>query len=114
MPRTTATARRRISRTLIDTDLPPREPEGCRFIGGELYGTIEWDPKVVHLFQGKNEHLHVQAVWVYNEAAKRNPLNATILDFLLENPKLIPEHWRENERGQTRFIYFCGSRFRDE
>lgn len=107
-------ALRKSASLYIDSDLPPREPEGYRFVSGDFYGMIQWDPQSIHLFQGRNERLHVEALWVFEEAAKRKPVNATVLDFLLDHQELIPEHWKENERGQTRFIYFCGSVFRSE
>lgn len=39
-------------------------------------------------------------------------LNANILDALVENPHLIPDDWKADEDGNTRFIYFWGTIYR--
>lgn len=39
-------------------------------------------------------------------------LNACVLDYLLLHPELIPEDWKKDENGNTRFIYFWGTVFR--
>lgn len=39
-------------------------------------------------------------------------MNACFLDFLLENPELIPETWRKkNERGEAVFVIFWGTTY---
>jgi hypothetical protein len=40
-------------------------------------------------------------------------LNSNVLDYLYDHPELFPEHWKKDEKGETRFIYFWGSIFRD-
>lgn len=39
-------------------------------------------------------------------------LNACVLDYLLENPNLIPEDWKKDANGNIRFVYFWGTIFR--
>lgn len=36
-------------------------------------------------------------------------LNANVLDYLLAHPELIPDSWKKDENGNTRFIYFWGT-----
>jgi len=40
-------------------------------------------------------------------------LNSNVLDYLYDHPELFPEHWKKDENGETRSIYFWGSIFRD-
>jgi hypothetical protein len=40
-------------------------------------------------------------------------LDPRILDALFENPHLIPESWKMDEKGRTRFIFFWGAGYRD-
>ena len=49
---------------------------------------------------------------LYKELSCKPVLNANILDFLLKNPQLIPESWKQDENG-TRYIYFWGTIYRD-
>lgn len=39
-------------------------------------------------------------------------LNACVLDYLLLHPELIPENWKKDENGNTRYIYFWGTVYR--
>ena len=39
-------------------------------------------------------------------------LNSNVLDYLFDHPELFPEHWKKNENGETRYIFFWGSIFR--
>jgi len=40
-------------------------------------------------------------------------LNSNVLDYLYEHPEFFPEHWKKDENGDTRYIFFWGSVFRD-
>lgn len=40
-------------------------------------------------------------------------LNSNVLDYLLDHPKLYPEHFKKDENGETRYIFFWGSISRD-
>ncbi|MFA6404756.1 MAG: hypothetical protein WCW03_02040 [Candidatus Paceibacterota bacterium] len=46
------------------------------------------------------------------ELAKQRVLNANVLDYLLKNPHLIPEAWKKDENGNTRYIFFWGTIYR--
>jgi hypothetical protein len=39
-------------------------------------------------------------------------LNANMLDYLLKNPHLIPEVWKKDENGNTRYVFFWGTVYR--
>jgi hypothetical protein len=36
-------------------------------------------------------------------------LNSNVLDYLFDHPELFPEHWKEDEKGEIRCIFFWGS-----
>jgi hypothetical protein len=40
-------------------------------------------------------------------------LNSNVLDYIYDHPELFPEHWKKNEDGGIRYIFFWGSIFRD-
>lgn len=40
-------------------------------------------------------------------------LNAAVLDYLLAHPELIPESWKRDEEGNTRYIFFWGTIYRN-
>jgi hypothetical protein len=39
-------------------------------------------------------------------------LNSNVLDYLFDHPELFPEHWKKDDNGDTRCIYFWSSVFR--
>ena len=39
-------------------------------------------------------------------------LNSNVLDYIYNHPELFPEHWKKDENGKNRFIFFWGSIFR--
>ena len=36
-------------------------------------------------------------------------LNANLLDYLYEHPELIPESWKKDASGNTRYMFFWGT-----
>ena len=48
-----------------------------------------------------------------DELTGKPVLNANLLDALYDSPHLIPEDWKADENGNTRYIFFWGSIFRD-
>ena len=47
-----------------------------------------------------------------DELTGKPVLNANELDALYDNPHLIPEDWKKDERGNIRFIFFWGTIYR--
>jgi hypothetical protein len=47
------------------------------------------------------------------EGADQVLLNSNVLDYLYDHPELFPEHWKKDDAGETRFIFFWGSIFRN-
>ena len=40
-------------------------------------------------------------------------LNANVLDYLLAHPELIPDEWKKDTNGNTRYIFFWGTIYGD-
>ena len=47
------------------------------------------------------------------ELTDKPVLNANLLDAVADNPHLIPEDWKKDEDGNTRFIFFWATIYRD-
>lgn len=47
------------------------------------------------------------------ELSGKKVLNANVLDYLLAHPELIPEAWKEKTNGNTTYIFFWGTVYRD-
>ena len=47
------------------------------------------------------------------ESGEQVLLNSNVLDYLYDHPELFPEHWKKDENGVTRYLFFWGSIFRD-
>lgn len=47
------------------------------------------------------------------ERMKGKSLNSNVFKHLLDNPKLIPESWKEKVNGYIKYIYFFGTVLRD-
>ncbi len=46
------------------------------------------------------------------EVSKQPVLNANVLDYLREHPQLIPDSWKVDGNGNTRYIFFWGTVYR--
>lgn len=46
------------------------------------------------------------------EVSKKEILNANVLDYLLAHLELIPKHWKKDENGNIRYIFFWGTIYR--
>jgi hypothetical protein len=47
------------------------------------------------------------------ELADKPVLNANVLDYLREYPKLIPDSWKTDANGNIRYIFFWGTIYRN-
>jgi hypothetical protein len=46
------------------------------------------------------------------EGGEQVLLNSNVLDYIYDHPELFPEHWKKDENGEIRYIFFWGSVFR--
>jgi hypothetical protein len=49
---------------------------------------------------------------LFEELKKHSVLNANVLDYLLKHPHLIPETWKMDENGNSRYVFFWGTVYR--
>ena len=90
----------RLTRHTIDSDKDPMAPDGWEVKEHEKGGKWKWDSAQVSLHPFKREQ-------DATETAGMLFLNATELDYLLVNPRLIPEEWKDKT------IVFRGTRYCD-
>ena len=102
---------------IIDCDADPFLPNGCKVEEHQKGGQWKWDPKQVKFFlsDGQKGGKTIEGNKLRKELAKKSVFNANVLDYLLAHPHLIPEEWKKDEQGNTRYIFFWGTiyRFRD-
>ena len=74
------------------------------------------DGKKVELFLSERQKGENRVVGhelrVELEGGERILLNSNVLDYIFDHPELFPEHWKKDENGDTRYIFFWGSIFR--
>jgi hypothetical protein len=97
------------SEHLIDLDATPFVPyndwevaEHCK--GGQF----KWDASKVELYlsEEQREGKGIEGNKLREELKGKPVLNANVLDYLLENPHLIPEEWKGNR------VFFLGTIYR--
>lgn len=94
---------------LIDLDADPFLPEGWKVESHQKGGMLAWSPRKVKLFfalQQKGDS-HIEGSKLQEELARECVMNANLLDYLLANPELIPEEWRD------KVVFFWGTIYRD-
>lgn len=105
----------------IDCDADPFNPwANDRFTIEEHQRGGQWkfDPKRVELFLSSSQKGDkilegIEGNKLRKELAKKPVLNANVLDYLLAHPELIPDEWKKNENGNTRYIFFWGTIYCD-
>ncbi|MFA5933868.1 MAG: hypothetical protein WC795_01440 [Candidatus Paceibacterota bacterium] len=50
---------------------------------------------------------------LYEKVKTKRPLEDNVLDMLLKNPRLIPKKWKRDKDGNTYFIFFWGTIYKD-
>lgn len=101
---------------VIDCDADPMRPyEEWKVEEHRKGGQFTWNPEAVKLHLSPNQlnGKQIEGNKLRKELAKEPVLNANILDYLIRHPHLIPEAWKVDEQGNTRYIYFWGTIYRD-
>jgi len=79
-------------------------------------GMLEFDPSRLQLYFSKNQKDGEGIVGSkLRKELERNKvpfLNACVLDYLLAHPEIIPEDWKVDENGNSRWICFWGTIYR--
>ncbi|MBU6388555.1 hypothetical protein KGQ72_01595 [Patescibacteria group bacterium] len=84
----------------IDCDAQPRPFD--QIVEHRAGGLWTFNPKLIRLYQSpiqKDERM--SGYQIRKELSEMRPLNANVLDFLIENPQLIPKEWEE--KGKVAF-----------
>lgn len=67
---------------------------------------------VLHLSKRQMGGKTLRGYELREELTGKPVLNANVLDALADNPHLIPEDWKKDEQGKTRYIFFWGTIYR--
>ncbi len=78
---------------------------------GQLY--IDGKKVVLHLSERQLGGKWLKGHELRTELDGKPVLNATVLDFLEDHPDFIPDDWKQDGQGNTRFVYFWGTIYRD-
>jgi hypothetical protein len=99
---------------IIDCNADPFTPNEWKVEEHQRAGLLKWDAAQVGLYlnEGQRSGHFVQGHKLRQLLADKSVLNANVLDYLLVNPHLIPEEWKEDERGNAPYIFFWGSVYR--
>ncbi len=100
---------------LIDCDADPFVPKGWKVEEHQKGGAFKWDASQVtlHLDKGQKNGGYVDGNKLRILLAGKPVLNANVLDYMLKNPHLISDDWKKDEKGNTRYIFFWGTIYRD-
>jgi hypothetical protein len=98
----------------IDCDAGPFVPDGWKVEEHQKMGNIKFDPSKIDFYLSqKQKNGRIEGNKLREELKGKKVLNANVLDYLLKNPQIIPEEWKKDEKGNTRFIFFWGTIYRD-
>lgn len=102
---------------LIDLDANPFTSNGWTVEEHRKGGQWKWNPTLLVLYLSKKQQggKVIYGIDLRKELAKKRVLNANLLDYLIkqENQHLIPESWKKDKNGNTRYIFFWGTIYRD-
>ena len=101
-------------KALINCNVNPYIPDGWKVEEHRKGGELEFDPAkvVLYLDADQKDGRTIVGNELRKRLADKPVMNACVLDFLLANTNLIPEAWKQDESGNTRYIYFWGTVYR--
>jgi hypothetical protein len=92
---------------VIDCDAAPFIPSGWKVEEHQKGGNIKFDASKVELYLSKKQKSgSIEGNKLREELKGKKVLNANVMDYLLANPKAIPEEWK----GE--YIFFWGTIYR--
>ncbi len=99
---------------IINCDANPFTPSGWKVELHTKGGQLAFDPTKIKLYLSPNQQngKRIEGNKLRKELANEPVLNANVLDYLLAHPELIPEDWKKDERGNTRYIFFWETIYR--
>lgn len=97
-----------IKRHIIDLDAAPYCPDSWEVVEHVKGGQFEWDPAKVALYLDEAQRTGSIKGEELQKKLKPQPcFNANLLDYLLANPRLIPEEWKGTH------VFFWNMVYRD-
>jgi hypothetical protein len=98
---------------IIDLDADPLVRKGWCVESHVAGGQLEWDSSKVSFYLSETQKSgRIQGHELRKELADKDCFNANLLNYLLANPTLIPDEWKKDESGKTRYIFFWGTVYR--
>ena len=98
---------------VIDCDDAPFTPNGWTVEEHNKMGQIEWNSEKIELYLSKGQkNKWIEGNKLRKELEDKPVLNANVLDYLLAHPHLIPDEWKKDKNGNTRYIFFWGTIYR--
>lgn len=99
---------------VVNCDAKPFLPQGWKVEEHKKGGQLKLDLSKVrlHLSPNQMDGKAIEGNKLRKELASEPVLNANVLDYLLAHPDLIPEDWKRDEKGNTRYIFFWGTIYR--
>jgi hypothetical protein len=99
---------------VIDCDADPFVPEGWKVEEHKQGGQLTFDPSQIEFYldDGQKGGKSIEGNKLRQRLADKPVLNANVLDYLLANPDLIPDEWKTDDAGNTRYIFFHGTVYR--
>ena len=99
---------------VIDLDADPFVPNNWKVEKHDKGGSFKWDPAQVqfYLSEPQRKEKSIEGNKLRKELDGKPVFNANLLDYLLAHPNLIPEDWKQDEKGRTRYIFFWGTIYR--
>lgn len=99
---------------LIDLDVDPYVPDCWKVERHIKGGHFKFDPAQVTFYLSKKQKKGVIGGNDLKKELEKKPVfNANLLDYLLAHPDIIPDEWKTNEDGSTRYTFFWGTEYRD-
>lgn len=113
------------TKRIIDCDTLPFIPDDWEIVEHRKGGKLEWNPEKVSLYLSKIQKTgRIGGNELRNELTKKPVLNACVLDYLLANPHLIPDEWKDknvffwgtvyrsrNGYLYVRYLFWCGGKW---
>ncbi len=100
-----------ITKHVVDCDTKPFLPQGWKVEEHKKGGQLSLDMSKIRLHLSPNQmnSKYIEGNRLHKELASQQVLNANVLDYLLAHPELIPEDWKRDADGNTRYIFFWGT-----
>ncbi|MDP3645911.1 MAG: hypothetical protein Q8R25_02390 [bacterium] len=93
---------------LVDLDADPFIPNGWKVEEHQKGGQFKWDAAKIALYlsEPQKRGRGIEGNKLRNALKGQPVFNANLLDYLLKNPHLIPEEWKD------KYIFFWGTIYR--